>query len=136
VLASTEGMLALVVLAQGRSDEADRLARRAARMTTEGDISPQVLWRRVRAAVLAERGRAAEAERMARDAVAMAELTDCLNDRAAAIEDLGHVLELGGRVDGAREARMAALEVYRRKGTAVSCVRLDAQLTQMTQSSP
>jgi class 3 adenylate cyclase/tetratricopeptide (TPR) repeat protein len=136
VLASTEGFLALVVLAQGRVDEADRLARRAAQLTTEDDISPQVLWRRVRAAVLAERGRIAEAERMAREAVGLADRTDCLNDRAAALEDLAHVLELGGRVDDAREARMAALEVYRRKGTVVSYVRLDAQLTQMTQSSP
>ena len=37
VLASTEALLARVVLAQGRDAEADRLARRAARLTTDMD---------------------------------------------------------------------------------------------------
>ncbi len=129
VLASTEGLLALVVLAQGRTAEADRLARHAARITTDDDISAQVLWRRVRAAVLAQSGRCADAERLAREGVVLAERTDCLNDRAAAVEDLARVHEIAGHSAAACAAWEEALEVYRRKGNAVCCVRLEQTLT-------
>ena len=128
VLASTEAMLGTVVLAQGRSAEADRLARRSARLTTDGDISAQALWRRVRAVVLAERGGADEAERLATEAVALSERTDCLNDRGAALEDLARVHDLGGQRTDAGAARDAALEMYRRKGNVVSSVRLETTL--------
>ncbi|HEY3764041.1 MAG TPA: adenylate/guanylate cyclase domain-containing protein [Gaiellales bacterium] len=129
VLAWVEAKLGLVVLAQGRSAEADRLARRAARLTTEDDTSTHVHWRRVRAVVLAERGRAQAAERMAREAVALAERTDYLNDHAAALEDLAHVLDLACDAPAARLARVAALDVYRRKGNVVSAVRLERMVT-------
>ena len=129
VLASTEAMLAMAVLAQGRSAEADRLARRSATLTTDGDISPQSLWRRVRAVVLAERGRLQDAERLARDAVALAASTDWLNDHAGALEDLATVCDIAGHGDDAQIARAAALDVYRRKGNAVCSVRLERGLT-------
>ncbi len=112
VLASTEAMLGTVVLAQGRSAEADRLARRSARLTTDGDISAQALWRRVRAVVLAERGRADDAERLATEAVELSERTDCLNDRGAALEDLARVHDLAGRRTAARDgSRRGARDV-------------------------
>ncbi len=129
VLASTEALLGMVVLAQGRSAEADRLARRSATLTTDGDVSPQSLWRRVRALVLAERGRLQDAERLARDAVALAERTDWLNDHAGALEDLATVCNIAGHTDDARAARAEALDVYRRKGNAVCTVRLERTLT-------
>ena len=128
VLASTEALLGMAVLAQGRSAEADRLARRSATLTTDGDVSPQSLWRRVRALVLAERGRLHDAERLARDAVALAESTDWLNDHAGALEDLATVCGIAGHADDARTARAAALDVYRRKGNAVCAVRLERAL--------
>ena len=129
MLASTEAMLGLALLAQGRSAEADRSARRAAGLVTEGDLSAQALWRRVRARVLAERGRTAAAERLAREAVETAERTDYLNDHAAALEDLATVHDLAGNVAAARAAREAALDLYRRKGTTVCAVRLVRMLT-------
>ena len=89
VLASTEAWLGMVVLAQGREAEADRLALRSARLTTADDISPQVLWRRIRASVLAGRGRLTEAARLADEAVALAAQTDYLNEHAGALVDLG-----------------------------------------------
>src|SRR5581483_9036309 len=119
-----EAMLGLALLAQGRSAEADRMARHAAGLATEGDLSAQALWRRVRARVLAERGRTAAAERLAREAVEAAERTDYLNDHAAALEDLGAVHDLAGRDADARSAREQALDLYRRKGTTVCTVRL------------
>ncbi len=125
VLASTEAWLGMVVLAQGRDAEADRLARRSARLTTADDLSPQVLWRRIRAKVLAGRGRLTEASRLADEAVSLAALTDYLNEHAGALVDLGHVHGLAGRTRDARLAQEAALELYRRKGNAVSAVRLE-----------
>jgi class 3 adenylate cyclase/tetratricopeptide (TPR) repeat protein len=125
VLASTEAQLGHVLLEQGRAAEADRLARRAAALATADDLSAQVMWRRVRARVLAGRGRLRDAERLADEAVALAERTDYLNDTAAAFEDMASVQDAAGRPGGADEARRAALERYRRKGNAVSAVRLE-----------
>jgi tetratricopeptide (TPR) repeat protein len=129
VLASTEALLGMAVLAQGRADEADRCARRSARLATDDDLSAQVMWRRVRAVALAEQGRPREAERLARDSVALAERTDYLNDHAGALEDLAHVHTSGGDPAAAQRAREAALDVYRRKGNTVSCVRLERAIT-------
>src|SRR5207248_9359101 len=114
VLASTEALLGMAVLAQGRIEEADRLARRCARLATDGDLSAQVLWRRVRAVALAQEDRLREAERLARDAVALAERTDYLNDHAGALEDLARVHEAAGDAEAARSARQAGLDAYRR----------------------
>jgi tetratricopeptide (TPR) repeat protein len=125
VLASTEAWLGMVVLAQGRDAEADRFARRSARLTTADDLSPQVLWRRIRSSVLAGRGRLTEATRLADEAVTLAAQTDYLNEHAGALVDLAHVHGLAGRTRDARLAREAALELYRRKGNAVSAVRLE-----------
>jgi tetratricopeptide (TPR) repeat protein len=124
VLASTEAHLGMAVLAQGRPDEADRLARRVARLATEDDLSPQSIWRRVRAVVLAGRGRLGDAERLADEAVALAASTDYLNEHAGALEDLGRIHALAGRRRDAQRARAEALELYLRKGNVVSAVQL------------
>jgi class 3 adenylate cyclase/tetratricopeptide (TPR) repeat protein len=125
VLASTEAWLGMAVLAQGRHAEADRLARRSARLTTADDVSPQVLWRRIRAVVLADRGRLTEATRLAGEAVELAAQTDYLNEHAGALEDVAHVHEVAGRPGDARRAREQALDLFRRKGNVVSAVRLE-----------
>jgi hypothetical protein len=78
---------------------------------------------------LAEQGRPREAERLARDSVALAERTDYLNDHAGALEDLAHVHTSRGDPAAAQRAREAALDVYRRKGNTVSCVRLERAIT-------
>ncbi len=90
----------------------------------------------MRATVLAASGRLADAERLAREGVALAERSDCLNDRAAAVEDLARVHDVAGRPADARAAREEALDVYRRKGNAVCCVRLEQTLTGHAHASP
>src|SRR6185312_12252808 len=115
VLASTEALLARVVLAQGRDAEAGRLARRASRLTTDLDAAAQALWRRVGAIVLAGRGRAREAERLAQDAVGFMASTDYLNDHADALEDLARVYDLSGDAEAARQARADAIALFVRK---------------------
>jgi class 3 adenylate cyclase/tetratricopeptide (TPR) repeat protein len=129
VLASTEALLARVVLAQGRDAEADRLARRASRLTTDLDAAAQALWRRVGAIVLAGRGRAREAERLAQEAVEFMAGTDYLNDHADALEDLARVYDLGGDAEAARQACADAMTLFVRKGNVISAVRLERMVT-------
>src|SRR5262249_20733943 len=68
VLASTEGYLAQVLLAAGREQEADRAARRCARLATPADAGAQGAWRRVRARVLSGQGSHRRAITLAREA--------------------------------------------------------------------
>ena len=124
LLSSTEALLGMAVLAQGRAAEADRLARRSARLTTDDDTSAQVLWRRVRAVVLAGEGRLPAAERLAYEAVELASGTDYLNEHAGALDDLGRILQMTGRLHAADSAREHALALYRRKGNIAAAVQL------------
>ena len=82
-----------------------------------------MLWRRVRAKVLARRGEHAEAERLAREAVAIGEGTDRLNDQGDANADLAEVLLLGGKASEAAAALEQALDRYERKGNLVMARR-------------
>ena len=92
--------------------------RSSARATTSGT---QMLWRQVRAKVLARRGEHAEAERLAREAVAICEETDMLDAQGDAYADLAEVLLLGGKADEAAAALEQALERYERKGKPRLC---------------
>ena len=82
-----------------------------------------MLWRQVRAKVLARRGEHAEAERLAREAVAICEETDMLDAQGDAYADLAEVLLLAGRADEAAAALEQALERYERKGNVVMAAR-------------
>ena len=85
-----------------------------------------MLWRQVRAKVLARRGEHAEAERLAREAVAIGEKTDMLNAQGDAYADLAEVLLLGGQADEAAAALEQALDRYERKENLVMA-RTDAR---------
>ena len=69
-------VLAQVVYAQGRADEAEQITRRAQELSDPEDVEPQALWRSVRAKVLAGRDLADEAEQLAREAVRLMRTTD------------------------------------------------------------
>src|SRR5438046_746674 len=79
---------------------------RAAELGASDDAITQLLWRQVRAKVLARRGNKAEAEQLAREAVAIGDETQMLDAQADAYADLGEVLSLAGH----REQAAAALE--------------------------
>jgi tetratricopeptide (TPR) repeat protein len=87
-----------------------------------------MLWRQVRAKVLARRGEHAEAERLAREAVATGDSTEAPNDQADAHADLAEVLSLAGRADEAAEALEQALIRYERKENLVMAGRVRARL--------
>jgi tetratricopeptide (TPR) repeat protein len=119
VLASTEGYLAQVLLVMGRDRDADRLARRCAALATDDDASPQVIWRQVRARVLARRGHAQRAVELAREAVKIAMTTDHLNIQADALVDLAIVQDAAGVADEAETALATAVRIFETKGNVV-----------------
>jgi class 3 adenylate cyclase/tetratricopeptide (TPR) repeat protein len=118
-LGPAAGNLAQALYALDRLDEADGLAGRSAELGTSDDALKEMVWRQVRAKVLARRGEDAEAERLAREAVAIGEGTDSLIGQGDANADLADVLLFAGRRDEATDALRHALERYERKGPLV-----------------
>jgi class 3 adenylate cyclase/tetratricopeptide (TPR) repeat protein len=115
-LSTSAALLAEAVLAQGRLDEADRLAAESSGLAAEDDRISQVLWRSARARVRAREGRHAEAEALVREAIDVVLTTDHLEEQARAHADHAEVLELAGRRAEARAELERALELYERKG--------------------
>ena len=115
VLASVEGYLGLVALAQGRPAEAERKARQCRRLASADDVSPQVLWRQVHARVLASRNSPRKARILAEEAAELAATTDQLNIRADALVDLAIVCKEGADPAGSTRAVEAAIDLYREK---------------------
>ena len=87
-----------------------------------------MLWRQVRAKVLARRGEHVEAERLAREAVAIGDGTDGLNWQGDANADLAEVLQLSGKADEATAALEQALDRYERKENLVMARRMRDRL--------
>jgi tetratricopeptide (TPR) repeat protein len=90
-----------------------------------------MLWRQVKAKVIARPGEHAEAERLAREALAIGEETDLLDFVAGAYADLGEVLALPGRMDTAAAAFSEALRRYERKGDLVMAERTRTRLAEL-----
>ena len=122
-LSTLVALLAESLYAQGRHDEADELATVSRDNAGSEDIYSQVQWRGVRAKVLARQGSWEEAERLVRESLAMAESTDSLELRAAALTNLAEVLELAGRTNEAEAAVTQAIPLFERKGNAVAAQR-------------
>jgi predicted ATPase/class 3 adenylate cyclase len=112
--------LAMVILEQGRDEEAEDFAKLSAQLAASGDLLTQIRWRRVRARVLARRAEVRAAEALAREALAIAETTDFVNDRADALIDLSHVLEASRRCNDSVAAASGALHLYELKGNVVA----------------
>jgi class 3 adenylate cyclase/tetratricopeptide (TPR) repeat protein len=122
-LSTAAGCLGQALCELGRLDEADAWAGRAAELGASEDVATQLLWRQVRAKVLARRGEYVEAERLARDAVTIGEPTDDLNLRADVSAGLAEVLEMAGRHEEAVAEMTRARALYVQKGNVVSADR-------------
>jgi ATP/maltotriose-dependent transcriptional regulator MalT len=122
-LATTTALLAQVVYAQGRTQEAGELSRMSERRAAAEDTTTQVLWRGVQAKVLASEDRCEEAEALAREAVALAEPTDLLLHRGDAMLDLAEVLRTCGRTEESDHAARTALQLYELKGNEAAADR-------------
>jgi hypothetical protein len=82
-----------------------------------------VMWRGVRAKLLAHAGRIEAAAAVAREALGLIERTDLLTHHGDALLDLAEVLRLGERRAEADDAAREALALYKRKGNLVSAER-------------
>ena len=92
----------------------------------------QVIWRGVKAKVLAREGSCEQAEALAREAVALIEPTDLLSHRGDAMLDLAEVLRTCSRTDESDRAGRAGLALYEQKGNAVGAARARVAAQQPT----
>jgi predicted ATPase len=123
LLANTAGLLAHALCAQGRDADALAFTDVAQAAAAADDLAAQILYRTVRARVLAGRADLAAADRLSSEAVALAERTDWLNDHADALMARAAVLCPMDRQGEAREAIGTAIALYERKGNVVALAR-------------
>ena len=90
--ATIAAFLAEAVYKQGRDDEAERLTEVSEELAAADDLVPQVLWRSVRAKILARRGELEQAEELGREVVELAANTDFPDLKASTSLDLAEVL--------------------------------------------
>jgi tetratricopeptide (TPR) repeat protein len=135
-LAIVAGMLARVLLELDRSKEPEQLALECRAIAPESHLHAQIVWRQVRAVVLARRGQTTEAEELVRSAVTMSEQSEQLDSRAQAMADLGEVLRLAGRLDGAAEAMTRAQQLWKQKGNLMCVRRTRAQARRLLGPGP
>jgi predicted ATPase len=119
-LASTAAMLAQAIYAQGRYGEAEQFCQVSHSTAAAEDLVTQVMWRGVRAKILARQNRMEEADVLAREALKMAEQTDWLTHHADALLDFSHVVRLMGLSVEADAAARESIKLYERKGNVVS----------------
>ena len=115
--------LARASLLQGDLEEAERLTRLTEAIADPEDTDPQVVWRAIRARILAERGDIPDAIRLADDAVELTEETEDVILKADVLVDRAMVLTAAGRFDEAAQQLAAALELYEQKGDVISAER-------------
>ena len=128
-LSTVAAHLARALYAQGRYEEADHFAAICSDAAQPDDLMSQVLWRAVRAKILAHQGEHEAAETLARDAARLAEATDEIETRGDTLFDLAEVLELARRPDEAVLSAQEALRLYEQKGVVPSIRRVRSFLT-------
>jgi tetratricopeptide (TPR) repeat protein len=127
-LSTQIGELADAFYELGRYEDADEANLESARLTQRLDVYSQVVWRRVRAKLLARRGHREDALRQVREAIELAETTPQLEAVGDAYRDLAEVERAAGRMDRAEEALERAMEAYGRKGLVPMTERARSEL--------
>jgi DNA-binding SARP family transcriptional activator len=128
---SVAGLLARVVCAQGRYDEAERLAVESEEAARPNDIHSHILWRSARSQVLAQTGELERAEELGLEAVAFAATSDFLDAHADALMNLAELRLLAGRQEEAVANAEAALLLYEQKGNVLSADRVRSRLREI-----
>jgi predicted ATPase/class 3 adenylate cyclase len=130
---TTAAHLAEAVYAQGRDDDATRLTEISEELAARDDLLTQVVWRRVRAKVMARQGRIDKAEDLAREAVTISASTDFLNTRADALVDLAKIYHQAGRLDETKAAVAEGVALYEQKGNRVAAGKTRTDLAVLDQ---
>jgi len=131
-LSSLAALLAKALREQGRADEAIDLSRTAENLSAPDDIESQVLWRSVRAPLVAAAGDPSLAENLARTAVDLANGTESPMLKADAIAELATVLMTIGRPAEAIQTVNEAIALYAAKGNLVAGERWTNWARQLT----
>jgi DNA-binding SARP family transcriptional activator len=130
-LTSLATVLAQVLYARGRFDQAEEVAHAAISAARPHDVHCQTISRTVSAKVLARRGDVGRAEELAREAVAFVEPSDFLPVHAEALTDHAEILYLAGRPDEAAPALEKALVLQDQKGNVLGGARARALLEEI-----
>jgi tetratricopeptide (TPR) repeat protein len=115
--------LAEALYAQGRYEEAAEFARLSQEWAGSDDAYSQVLWRAVRAKVLAHRGAGSDALDLAERSREIAEATDSPQLRAQALLAQAEVWSLSGRVEEAGPLVEEAAKLFEAKGNVAAARR-------------
>jgi tetratricopeptide (TPR) repeat protein len=118
IRSTTAALLARAAIAQSDFAEAERFANVSEELAQPDDLLTQIMWRGVRARLLAQNDQFAAAERIGRDAVTLAAQTDFTSTHADALVDLASVLGAAGRRQEASILLGEAVELYEEKGNA------------------
>jgi tetratricopeptide (TPR) repeat protein len=121
-----------VVYELGGFEEALRLAEVSEELAAPDDNASQVLWRCVRAKVMARRGELEQAEALARAAVSLVRDMKTPLIHGQAVMDLAEVLQIAGRPDEASQAVSEALRIYEAKGAVPQVERAREILSAIT----
>jgi len=116
-------LLAEVLHAEGRDQEADELADACREKASPHDVGAQYQWRSIRAKLLAAEGRHAEAEELAREGVRLIGTTDQPDEQGQAMVGLAEVLEAAGSSASAETALREAVALFETKGNSVAASR-------------
>ncbi len=130
-LASRASDLAEALVRDGRWTEADEWIQVAERNAATDDVNAQMMWRPVRAKLLARRGDFDAAEKLAREGIRLGDETDDLNRRAKAYCDLADVLLGCDRGGDAAAAYEYAAQLFEQKGNRVGLARTRALQTDL-----
>ena len=130
-LSTQAALLAEVLYAQDRLEEADEMAGMARGTGASDDLSTQWQSRAVQAKVLARRGGYAAAIGLGQEAAAITEPSDFALDRTASLMDLGEVYRLADRTLDAARALRGALEVAEATGIVPLIERIRSRLASL-----
>jgi class 3 adenylate cyclase/tetratricopeptide (TPR) repeat protein len=121
-------VLALVVLEQGRPEEAASLLVGTERVAEGWDAQTRIWTRSISAQVWAALGEVDRAEQAAREGLEMAEATEMPNEQGRAWVALAEVFSARGRKEEAAQAYREAVGRFERKGNVASSERVRKRL--------
>jgi tetratricopeptide (TPR) repeat protein len=131
LLSTVGGLLARVLEAQGRRDEAEEITRVVEEIAADDDVDAQALWRGVRARVLARKGDGKRAVELATQAVALRAETDSSSLKAETLVDLAETQLAVHHETECSVALEQALQLVRSKGDRVTTERIEARLAEL-----